>query len=36
LKPADFQRVFCFFPLEVPLEVPFYFYESLTSNFVIS
>ena len=34
LKPADFQRVFLFSPLEVPFEVPFYFYESLTSDFV--
>ena len=33
LKPADFQRVFLFFPLEVPFEVPFFFYESLTVNF---
>ena len=33
-KPADFQRVFLFSPLEVPFEVPFYFYESLTSDFV--
>ena len=32
LKPADFQRVSCFSPLEVPFEVPFYFYESLTWN----
>ena len=28
----DFQRVSCFSPLEVPFEVPFYFYESLTWN----
>ncbi len=34
-KPADFQRVFYFFLLEVPFEVPFYIYESLTSDFVI-
>ena len=34
-KPADFQRVSHFSPLEVPFEVPFYFYESLTSDFVI-
>ena len=32
LKPADFQRVSCFSPLEVPFEVPFYFYKSLTWN----
>ena len=30
MKPADFQRVSCFSPLEVPFEVPFFFYESLT------
>ena len=30
LKPADFQRVLFFSPLEVPFEVPFFFYESLT------
>ncbi len=30
LKPADFQWVSCFSPLEVPFEVPFFFYESLT------
>ena len=35
MKPAENQRVFHFFPLEVPFEVPFYFYESLTSDFVI-
>ena len=32
LKPADFQRVLFFSPLEVPFEVPFFFYESLTWN----
>ena len=32
LKPADFQRVSCFSPLEVPFEVPFFLYESLTRN----
>ncbi len=30
LKPADFQRVLFFSSLEVPFEVPFFFYESLT------
>jgi hypothetical protein len=32
VKPAENQRVSCFFPLEVPFEVPFFFYESLTWN----
>ena len=32
LKPADFQRVLFFSPLEVPFEFPFFFYESLTRN----
>ena len=32
LKPAEFQRVLFFSPLEVPFEVPFFFYESLTRN----
>ena len=32
LKPADFQRVLCFSPLEIPFEFPFFFYESLTRN----
>ena len=33
LKPADFQRVLFFSHLEVPFEVPFFFYECLTVNF---
>jgi len=32
LKPAENQRVLFFSPLEVPFEVPFFFYESLTQN----
>ena len=32
LKPAENQRVLFFSPLEVPFEVPFFFYESLTRN----
>ena len=34
LKPADFQRVLFFSSLEVPFEVPFFFYESL-SRFLV-
>jgi hypothetical protein len=33
LKPAENQRVLFFSPLEVPFEVPFFFYESLTVKF---
>lgn len=32
LKPADFQRVLFFSPLELPFEVPLFFCESLTWN----
>ena len=32
LEPAENQRVLFFSPLELPFEVPFFFYESLTWN----